>query len=42
MELDLYCYFQVPDYQELEESFMSGKGRGVKTKKGSVASDFRS
>ena len=32
MELDLKCSFQDPDYQELEESFMSRKGRGVKRK----------
>ena len=37
MEMDLNCSFQDPDYKELEESFMSGKGRGVKKKKESVA-----
>ena len=41
MEMDLNCSFQDPDYKELEESFMSGKGRGVKRKKESVASDRR-
>ena len=42
MEMDLNCSFQDPDYKELEESFMSGKGRGVKRKKESVASGLRS
>ena len=42
MELDLDCSFQDPDYQDLKENFMSRKGRGVKRKKESVASDLRS
>ena len=34
MELDLNCSFQDPDYQELEESFISGKGEGCEEKEG--------
>ena len=29
-EMDIDSSFQDPDYWELEESFVSGKGRGVK------------
>ena len=41
MELNLDCSSNDPDYQELEESFMSGKERGVERKKGIVDSGLK-